>query len=120
MALLGAVGIARLKAALAQTFTVSATILRKSQVADNTGGFTDTYTAVATHMCSFSRAQISPIERENAVTVLAIVFWTFVFAAGTDIRTTDRITVGSRTFEVVSSASGSLELATRVVCQEIT
>jgi Phage head-tail joining protein len=120
MALIGAVGIARLKAALAHTLTASATIKRKTQVADNTGGFSDTYVTVATHLCSFSRAQITPIERENAVQVQAISFWNFVFAAGTDIRTTDRIVVSGRTFEVVSSATGSLELATRVVCQEIT
>jgi len=110
----------RLRAALARTFNASATIMRKAQVADNTGGFTDTYVAVATHMCSFSRTQITPIERERAVTVQAIIFWTFVFALGTDILTTDRITVSTRTFEVVSSATGSLELATRVICQEIT
>ncbi len=113
-------GQARLKAALALTFNAVATISRKAQVADSTGGFTDTYSTVATHRCSFSRAQITPIERENAVQVQGIVFWVFVFAQGTDIRTTDRIIVGTRTFEVVSSATGSLELATRVVCQEIT
>jgi hypothetical protein len=120
MAIPGLAGQARLKAALARTFNASATIMRKAQVADNTGGYTDTYVVEATHPCSFSRSQITPVERENAVQVRAISFWTFVFAAGTDILTTDRIVVGSRTFEVVSSATGSLELATRVVCQEIT
>lgn len=120
MAIPSLAGQRRLRAALAQTLTVSATILRKSQVADSTGGFTDTYTAVGTHMCSFARSQITPIERENATQVLAISFWNFVFAAETDIRTTDRIVIGSRRFEVVSSATGSIELATRVICQEIT
>jgi len=120
MAIPGLAGQARLRAALALTLSTSAAILRKTQVADSTGGFTDSYTEVATHLCSFSRSQITPIERENAVQVLAISFWNFVFAAETDIRTTDRIVVGSRTFEVVSSATGSIELATRVICQEIT
>jgi head-tail adaptor len=113
-------GQARLRVALAHTFNASATIKRKAQVADTTGGFTDSYATVATHMCSFSRSQITPVERENAVQVLAVSFWNLRFAAGTDIRTTDRIVVGTRTFEVVSSATGSLVLATRVVCQEIT
>lgn len=120
MAIPGTAGRARLEAALALTFTASASIKRKAQVADSTGGFADTYTTVATHRCSFSRSQITPIERESAVQVQAISFWNFVFASNTDIRTTDRIVVGTRTFEVVSSATGSLELATRVVCQEIT
>lgn len=120
MAIPGLAGQARLKAALARTFNATAVIYRKTQVADNTGGFTDTYVVAGTYPCSFSRSQITPVERENAVQVLAISFWNFVFAADTDIRTTDRIAVGTRRFEVVSSATGSLELATRVVCQEIT
>lgn len=120
MAIPGLAGQARLRAALNRTLSTSATIMRKAQVADSTGGYTDSYTAVSTVLCSFSRSQITPIERENAVQVLAISFWNFVFPAETDIRTTDRIVVSGRTFEVVSSATGSIELATRVVCQEIT
>jgi hypothetical protein len=122
MAIPGLAGQARLRAALAHTFTASATILRKTQVADSTGGYTDTYASVATHMCSFARSQVTPIERENAVQVRSISMWNFVFAAETDIRTTDRIYISAedRTFEVVSSATGSIKLATRVICQEIT
>ena len=119
MALPGLAGQARLRAALARTFTVTADVSRKTQVADTTGGFTDTYAVVATLPCSFSRSQITPIERENAVTVRAISFWNFVFPAESDIQPTDRLIVGDRTFEVVSSATGSIELATRVICQEI-
>lgn len=113
-------GQARLKAALVRTLDASATIYRKTQVADNTGGFTDTYLPFTTYMCSFARSQITPVERENAVQVRSISFFNFVFPADADIRTTDRIVVNARTFEVVSSATGSLVLAVRVVCQEIT
>jgi Phage head-tail joining protein len=108
------------KALIQTTFNTSATVLRKTSTVDTSGGFADSYASVATLACSFSRYQVTPVERENTFTVQTIVEWMFVFPFSSDIRTTDRLVVGSRTFEVVSGASGSLEVATRVLALEIT
>jgi len=105
-----------------RTFTGSVQLYRKVSVVDNTGGQTDTYEILAAIPCSYYRTGITPVERENATQVLTVTIWTFVFAAGTDIRPTDRLYVPAegRTFEVVSFESGSFELARRVTAQEIT
>lgn len=111
--------ITRAQRVITRTFSATAVIYRKAQVADDTGGYTDAYVATSTVQCSFTRSGITPVERENAVQVRSIAFFNVVFAFGTDVRPTDRVRVGTRTFEVVSSALGSMEIATRVVCQEI-
>lgn len=100
--------------------TATATVYRKSFVADTTGGFTDTYAAVGTFPCMYAPHQITPTERETTISVQAISMWRFQFPMGTDIENTDRIVTGGRTFEVVSPGSGSIEVAVRVICQEIT
>lgn len=102
------------------TLDTDATIYRKTQVADSTGGFTDTFAAVVTVKCSFAPSGITPQEREGTFTVQTVTVWRFVFPAGTDVRQTDRIISQGRTFEVTSSASGSLSVAKRVICTEIT
>ena len=104
---------------IARTLTATAQISRLTQTPDTSGGMTDTYTSVMTLPCSYSMSGIRPLERESATQVRSIVVWNFVFEAGTDIRFTDRILVDGRTFEVVSSRTGSIELATRVICMEI-
>ena len=112
---------ARAARMLTVTFNTSAQILRKSTVRDTSGGTIDSYATVATKACTFTRSNVTPRERENAFTIQHISYWTFVFEAGTDIRNTDRLYVAAegRTFEVVGGRSGSLELATRVVCVEL-
>lgn len=104
---------------VAKTFTATATVMRRTQVADTSGGFSDTYAALATHSCSFSEEIVSPVERERDVRIQSISYWKFVFAAGTDIRLTDRLVVGARTFEVSGAGEGSLAVVLRVYAQEI-
>ena len=111
--------VGRAQQIIQKTFTVTATISRKTQVADTTGGFTDTYAETATYPCSFTRFQIRPTERETTISVESVMLWTFVFPFDADVRNTDRIACQGRSFEVISSASGSLEVAKRVVCMEI-
>jgi hypothetical protein len=98
----------------------TATVYRKTSVVDTSGGATDSYVVVFTLPCSFSRSLITPRENESTFTVQTLVFWQFVFPAGTVILATDRIVSDNRTFEVTSAASGSLEVAKRVLCTEIT
>ena len=119
MTIPSATGLAQLQAVIQETFTATATIKRRTQVSDGAGGFTDTYPTVATSACSFTATQITPVERENAIGIQTISFFQFSFPAGTDVRSADRITVGSRTFEVVAPRHGSLEILRRVLAQEI-
>src|SRR5688500_18813377 len=94
--------IARAQVVIQHTFSATAAVWRKTSVSDNAGGSTDSYAAVATYACSFAPHQITPTEREATVSVIAVSAWVFRFAAGTDVRTTDRLVVGTRTFEVTS------------------
>jgi hypothetical protein len=108
------------KRIITKTFNTTATVFRKTSVSDNAGGSTDSYAQVGTYACSFSRYPITPVEREATSQAQAQIWWTFVFAAGTVIHVTDRLLCNDRQFEVVSSATGSLEIAVRVLAQEIT
>jgi len=107
--------------AIEQTLNTTAQVLRLTQVPDNTGGFTDTYTAVKSYKCSFVAQGSIAKENENAVQVQVQMLWIFTFPVGSDIRPTDRIFIPaqSRTFEVVQPATGSLDLARRVLCMEL-
>lgn len=109
----------RAKTTINATLNTTATLSRKSSVPDDMGGQTDEYSEVATYRCSFERYQITPVERENTVTLISSSFWRFTFPYGTTILTSDRLVCNGRAFEVVASATGSLEVATRVLCQEI-
>lgn len=122
----------RAQTVIARTFTVSATIMRKAQLTDDAGGFTETYAAVATYDCSFARYPVRPFEREQGTFVRVVAMWTFVFSTDADVEPTDRIAIGAfdvdtdiadvtgRIFEVVDPATGSLDVVRRVICEEIT
>jgi hypothetical protein len=115
-----AAGIARLRSAFAATLDATATVYRRVQVPDTSGGSTDTYTLAASYPCRFSRYQITPREREGTLQVQVVSYWQFLFEVSAVIRNTDRIHVGSRVFEVVSGGLSSLALEQNVVCAEIT
>jgi len=105
---------------LAETImTAEAVIYRKTSVSDSAGGFTDTYASVGSAPCSYAPYQITPLEREATVSILAVQTWRFQFPVGTEIHNTDRLVTDGRTFEVVSAGSGSIELSVRVICQEV-
>lgn len=104
---------------IAWQMTETATVQRLTQVVDTTGGFTDTYTTVATYPCSFTSYPITPIERETTINVVAVAFWRFVFPYDADIQPTDRLTVGARSFEVVSPHGPSLNTHVQVLAQEL-
>jgi hypothetical protein len=117
---ISAAELASLRTRVTQTFTATASILRRTEVEDTQGGTTITYPAVATYACAFSRYQTRPLERESQPRVMVIADWVFVFPIAADIRQTDRIRVGTRTFEVVDAGIGSADLARKAMCLEIT
>jgi head-tail adaptor len=109
----------RARTVVARTFAAEATVLRKTSVRDDSGGFVDTYTESATYPCSFRRTVVTPREFERDVRTQSIVFWSFSFAVGTDIRNTDRLLVGARTFEVVAAGENSIPIVLDVTAIEV-
>lgn len=108
------------RAAFETLMTATASVYRRADTSDSAGGHTSTYTLVFTSNCAYAKTPVTPLERENAVTVQTLLLWNFSFPVGTVIVSTDRIVVDAREFEVITAASGSLELLTRAVCREIT
>lgn len=102
-----------------QSFTTTATVYRKASVEDTSGGFSDTYTPTATYPCSFGAYPVRPREVEAAERIQLIAHWSFVFPSTAVIVATDRIHVGIRKFEVVSSGIGSEDVILKVICTEI-
>lgn len=117
--MISAVEMATLRATETLSFTTTATVYRKVAVTDTSGGFTNTYTAAATYPCSFGAYPVRPREREAGERIQLIAQWSFVFPASAMILATDRITVGTRTFEVVSSGIGSDDVVLKVICTEL-
>jgi hypothetical protein len=116
-----AVALGQFQAMVASTLTTTADVLRPSTVDDTSGGQVRTMATVATDVpCRFSRVQVTPRETETTRGVRLIVYWRFTFAAGTDIRPTDRILTNGRTFEVVSGGEGNPSAACVAICLEIT
>lgn len=104
---------------IARTFDATAEVLRKTAANDNAGGVTSTYPVVHTYRCSFTAYPIRPIERENTARVQAIVYWAFSFPWDADITLTDRLRVGTRTFEVVNCGADSQAIVLKVTGLEI-
>lgn len=109
----------KVNAALLVSFQGSVEVLRKTAVADSQGGFKNTYTSVATYKCSFSKSQVRPRTAEYTVRVQDIAYWAFHFLPGTDIINTDKLRVGTRTFEIIGQGDGSSDVVLEIITQEI-
>jgi hypothetical protein len=116
---ISAAEMATLRTIESQAFTASATVYGKVSVADTSGGFTDSYVARGTYSCSFGPSQVRPREVEAANRIQLVGQWTFVFPSTATVLPTDRVHVGTRAFEVVSSGIGSEDIVLRVNCTEI-
>lgn len=112
-------GVTGLQSALRTTLTASVEVHRKMSVRDVSGGYTDTYTKVATLLCRYAPSQFTPRERETGVRIRDYVYWDFVFEHDADVRATDRLYIGTRRFEVVGGGPQSLALFSQVTCLEI-
>ncbi|MCU0503877.1 MAG: head-tail adaptor protein [Anaerolineae bacterium] len=94
-------------------------IKRATSTSDGVGGYTSTWTTTATVACRVAPAR-SPAELHLAERVAAVQGWTITLPYNTDVLPTDRLMVGSRTFEVIGRlAAETYETARRVVCVEI-
>jgi head-tail adaptor len=97
----------------------TAQVQRRTLTPDGAGGFTESWSTVATVACRLSPAGRSPEERVIAERLTATSTWTLTVPALTDVQTADRVVVGSRTFEVAAALARSSEISRRVICVEV-
>lgn len=96
----------------------SCEIKRLTTDSDGMGGQTESWDTQATVSCRIAPAGGGPQERTIANKLSSVSAWTITLPAETDVKTTDRLVVGSRAFEVVAVLARSGEVARRVVCTE--
>lgn len=111
--------LSRVRHASEHLLGATASVLRRVETPDTSGGRSVTWQTVATYPCSYAREPLRPVERESGVRVQAFTYWQFLFPATADIGPSDRIAVGARTFEVVGTGHNSDEVLYEVICQEI-
>lgn len=112
--------LAELQALDESTMTDTATISRPTRASDNAGGQTLTYATVATVACRLLRTGTRPGDGVTAGRQQVATDTPLHFPTGTDVRNADRITVGTRTFEVVSPQDHTWQTSLRVLAVEVT
>ncbi len=97
-----------------------ATIARPTTVYDGAGGHTDTFASVATAVpCRLSPVGGGEDAANSGDRISDEATATITFAAGTDIRDSDRITIGAQVFDVLLvRLRGAWELTRRCECKE--
>lgn len=121
MTILSASEVAELVAIDESTMTDTATIRRFTSVSDGMGGATDTWATVTTVKCRIQAyTRITSLEQvtsdQMAVTADFVVF----LPVGTDVRNTDKLVIGTRTFEVRHGVPHTWQTSLRVPVVEIT
>lgn len=112
--------IAAMRTALTASMPDSVAISRATSVSDGYGGLTETWATVATVAGRVSPTGYAPDERAVAQRLGNVSSWVVTMPALTDVRVTDRLAVGSRTFEVKEVLGPrSYEVSRRVVCVEV-
>lgn len=122
--MLTAAEITWMRATEALTLPDTCAVHRKSSVSDGRGGQTESYAVVSgmsTLACRLSAGGNQADESITAEQMRNRSYWIITFTQGVDVRDTDRIVIGSRTFEVMKAlAHGAWEMARRVQCVEVT
>jgi hypothetical protein len=109
-----------LRVAMGTLLQSTAVVMRKTRVADASGGQTDTYTKVATLPCRYIPGALIPREREErGILIQSDMYWQFTFAWDADVRPTDRLVAAGRTFEVQGGGPPSLGIFNTITCLEI-
>ena len=120
MVKLSAADLAAARATLVESLPEIAQVQQATRVPDGAGGFTETWTTVATVPCRLAPSGNEPTERVVAERVTDRKLWTLTLPAQTALTAKDRVVVGARTFEVVGVLSPrSYELCTRLVAVEV-
>lgn len=111
--------LAAMRATVEDALPDTAQVQRRTLVSDGAGGYTESWSTVATVACRVARGGQLPQERVIAERLTTTSIWTLTLPALTDVTAADRIVVASRTFEVVDVGARSDEVARRVVCMEV-
>lgn len=96
-------------------------VIQRTLAADTLGGLTASWSAPVTVSARIAPADSASGERVDAGADRSIDHWKITLPALTPLETTDRITFGSRTFEVLNiDAPRTYELWTVAHCLEVT
>lgn len=96
-------------------------ISRLTETASGDGTAESWTTAASGVSCRVSPLASGANERlGGGMSVEAVADWTVWLPYGQDVRVTDRIVFGSRTFEVARVGARSYETARECICREIT
>jgi hypothetical protein len=107
-----------MRAVQAEAMTQTATITRLAQSSDDMGGYTEE-SSTSTAACRIAPTLNMPDATIYAGRLQEGLPWRVYLPAGTDVREGDRLTVGSKTLEVLGIlAPHTYETATCCVCAE--
>lgn len=100
-----------------QTMTETVVISRRTLTTDSIGGYTDSWATASTTV-----GRIAPVGANEATLAgqqRILANWKITLPASTDVRNEDRLTIGSRVFEVVGIMGAETRETARVtLCQE--
>lgn len=122
MSLLSTGDLARMQTVLNQSLPGTAYVLRATTASDGQGGQTATWGTAGTAACRLSPHSARAAGSEGVVgeRVAAFNERVITLPASTDVRQTDRLAVGSQTFEVTGlHAPRSWEISVRVDAVQI-
>ena len=106
--------LAAMQATQQATLVEACAIVRRTLVSDGAGGQTVTEAETAT-ICRLAASTNMPADRLVAGATAEQMLWRITLPAGADVRKTDAIRIGSRTFEVMG-IYGPHTLTTALVC----
>jgi hypothetical protein len=110
--------LAEMRAAQEETMVETCTIERKVKTSDGAGGFSEGAPTTTSCKCRIGTGLREPQARVIAEQVAPRQVYVVTLPALTDVQAEDRITVGGRTFKVISPQQGSFETARRCYCVE--
>jgi hypothetical protein len=113
-----------LRSELNSTFPDLATVLRKTPVSNGRGGQTVTYVAQSPQIACI--VTIAPTSDRNPKKVehsqqVAVTTWLVKVAFGSPVQVTDRLQIGSTTYEIFDTVTParSLQLADDYLCRAV-
>lgn len=115
---MNAATLARLQRVAEANMNLSCAVRRATLVSDGMGNSTSTWATAATVDCR-RLSTLSQAEQVIAGRLAISRPWIVQTPAGTDVRETDRLVIGSDTLEVVHVGQSSWEAVRRVLCREV-
>lgn len=95
-------------------------IQRATLTADPYGGSTQTWVTVQTVAARVQAPRQTPAEGASADQVRTTVTYSIALPAAASVQPSDRLQVGTRTFEVSGVSQPSLSVVQRAACVEVT